>query len=79
MTRALIESTKDAKRPIEFKLMPNGSVRGFRPNRSDKPGDSEWQIILPYCIAHTLTSTHCSKILIADNNIYGALQRVKFS
>lgn len=67
------------KRPIEFKLLPSGQIRGFRSNRADKSGISEWQIVLPYCIAHALTSTHCSKILIADNNIYSALRSVEFN
>lgn len=55
--------------------MPDGQIRGFRPGRADKAGASEWQITPPYCIARTITSVHSSKILVADQYIYSALQR----
>lgn len=70
-----MDNTATPKRAIRFKLMPDGQIRGFRPNSTDKAGASEWQITPPYCIARTITAVHCSKILITDESIYNALRR----
>lgn len=55
--------------------MPDGHIRGFRTNRADLPGVSEFQIYPPHICAPTITATHCPKLLITDERILKSLMR----
>lgn len=48
---------------IAFKLMPDGNIRGYRSNKPDKPGATEWQITDPDNPSPTLISATPPKII----------------
>lgn len=52
------------KRDVRFKVMPNGDIRAWRSNTSDKAGASEWMITATYNQAGTITVAHVPKIYI---------------
>lgn len=55
--------TEPAIRTCVYKEMPDGAIRGYRPNASDKRGISEEQYDNPESIASTVTTAHVPKTL----------------
>ena len=64
----------DRKDSIKFKLMPEGHIRGVQTQRTDLASAAEWMIYFTNVCAPTISVTHVSKLLIADERIYNALR-----
>lgn len=57
-------------REIAYKVMPNGNIRGYRPDREDKAGASESQFLNPRGISSTITCAWTPKIILRDMKRY---------
>ena len=47
---------------IQFKIMPNGNIRAFL-NNVKKTSVSEWQVVNPHNVCHTVITAHVPKMI----------------
>lgn len=57
-------------RKIAYKVMPNGNIRGYRPDKKGVPSASEAQFTNPKGIAPTITSACAPKIIYRNMKRY---------
>lgn len=57
-------------RTIAYKVMPNGNIRGYRPNRPDSPAASEAQFTNPKNASPTIICAWTPKIIQRDMKTY---------